>query len=84
MTSPAFFDEDAVVEADVFAVDFVEVVETGTIDVGAADENRGFEFGDGGECAGLADLKDHPRQFGFGTFGLILVVAMCTSAGLWR
>ena len=68
-----FFDQDAVVEVDVLAGDFVKVVEAGAVDVGAGDEGDGVEFADGGDGAGFADLENDADEFGLGLFGLIFV-----------
>ncbi len=67
-----FFDDDAVVDADVFALNFVLVVEGGAFDGGASELN-GLKFGNGGEDAGAAHLNRNIEQGGFGLFGLIFV-----------
>jgi hypothetical protein len=69
---PCFFDEHRVPDADVFAADFVFVVEGGAGD-GAAAQVDGFEFGDGSEGAGSPDLDEDVAEDGLGLFGDELV-----------
>jgi hypothetical protein len=51
-----FFDPDKISDADVFAGDFLKVVEGGAGDGGAAQEN-GSEFRHGGDHASSPDLE---------------------------
>ncbi len=60
-----FTDDDGIADADIFAADFVFVMEGSTGDGGALDEH-GVEFGDGGEDAGAADLDGDGAEGGFG------------------
>lgn len=63
-----FFDDDGIMDADVFAVDFIEVVESGSADAGAG-EFDGLEFGYGGDDAGAPDLEGDRLEGGAGLGG---------------
>lgn len=67
-----FFDADGVADSDIFASDFLFVVEGSPADGGAADED-GFQLGNGGEDAGTADLDGDGFQRGFGLLGGVFV-----------
>jgi hypothetical protein len=59
-----FFDSDKISDADVFAGDFLEVMESGTGDPGATQEN-GSEFRYGGDHASATDLEGDIKQASF-------------------
>lgn len=63
-----FFDEDGVVDADVFSCEFAEVVEAGAAD-GGAGELYGLEVGDGSEGSGFSDLDADVADGGLCLFG---------------
>ena len=67
-----FFDEDFRADVDAFFGDLVLVVEGGTGNGGAGDEN-GIELGDGGQDAGAADLDGDIAEGGFLLLGEELV-----------
>ena len=68
---PGFADDDGVADADVFAFDFFFVVQRGAGDGRALDKNR-FEFGDGREDAGAANLDGDAEELGLGRFDPVL------------
>ena len=65
-------DDDAVADADILPTEFVLVVEGGAADGGTGEED-GFEFGDGGQGAGAADLDGDGLEKGLGLLGSVLV-----------
>jgi hypothetical protein len=65
-----FFDEHTVSDLEVFAADFLDVVEGRAGDGGASDQD-GFEFGHRRDVAGAADLPGDSFERGLGLFGFI-------------
>ena len=67
-----FFDENGVADADVFALDFLLVVEGRARDRAAGDKD-GLKLCNRGERAGAADLDGDVQELGFGALGFVFV-----------